>query len=223
MTCTTHQIEDMTYLEYRTGPRETPDALPCVLVLHWMGAQPQDMLPLCTDFPLPARFLIPSGSYPCQPGYSWYPLDFYQRPLEQQAPIIRATAARVAAFLHAATQQVPCRGKPFAMGMSQGGDLSYALAAYHSDLIAGALPLGARWSPEFPRLIGELTAAPHPPIWAFHGAADPIVPLAEVEAGVAWLRQRGIVAQLQSYPEVGHGISRQMIADMHRVLQRAMA
>jgi predicted peptidase len=41
-------------------------------------------------------------------------------------------------------------------------------------------------------------------VWAFHGAKDPIVPLAESERMVATLRRVGNHARLTVYPDAEH-------------------
>ena len=42
------------------------------------------------------------------------------------------------------------------------------------------------------------------PVWAFHGAQDPVVPVADSEWMVEALRQAGGDARLTVYPEAGH-------------------
>lgn len=218
---TTHELDGITYLEYCTGASAASESLPCVLVLHWMGSGPQAMLPICAGYPQPARFLLPFAPLPLGDAYTWFPLDFYDQPLAEQGATIRAIADQLAGFLRSVSQQTPYRGKAAVMGLSQGGDLSYALALYHPDTIGLALPLAGRLVPEF-RTSDAPPAQERPAIRVFHGADDQVVPVAGAEEAVSWLQAQGFDAQLERYSDVGHDIPREMVIDMYKVLQQTL-
>lgn len=218
---TTHELDGIRYLEYCTGTDAPSAELPCVLVLHWMGSGPETMLPICSAYPGAARFLLPFAPLPLGDAYTWFPLDFYDQPLTEQGTTIRAIADQLAGFLRAVSRQSPYRGRAAVMGLSQGGDLSYALALYHPQTIGLALPLAGRLVPEF-RVAEPVTQGERPAIWVFHGADDQVVPVDLAEEAVTWLQQQGFDAHLESYPDVGHDIPREMVVDMYKVLQQAL-
>jgi predicted peptidase len=97
-------------------------------------------------------------------------------------------------------------------GLSQGGHGAWVLAARHPELWAAAVPVcgyGAarRGGPGvFNGTAAELAAGLKAvPVWAFHGAADDVVPVGETRAMVAALEAGGARPKVTIYPGVGHG------------------
>ena len=104
-------------------------------------------------------------------------------------------------------------------GLSQGGHGSWVLAARHPDLwaavgpvcgyaaarrrdAAGRIPADA-FGGTPAELAKDLAATP---VWAFHGAIDDVVPVAETEKMVAALREAGGTPRVTIVPDVGHGV-----------------
>jgi phospholipase/carboxylesterase len=213
---TAHELNGIPYLEYCAGSSAPPEDGPLVVVMHSMAIGPRDMLPLCASFPGPARFILPQGFYPFEGGYSWFQPSFYQDEPAAQGAVLRETADRLAGLLAGLAEIYGATPRPQVTGMSQGGDLSYALALYHPGSIAAALPFGSRWLAEF----GPADGPPPdmPPLVVFHGDDDPIVPVASARETVEWFEQHGAAAQFRAYPGVGHDISAGMAADLHAVI-----
>lgn len=104
-------------------------------------------------------------------------------------------------------------------GLSQGGHGSWVLGARHPDLWAAVGPVcgyvaarrrdaaGRIPSDAFGGTAAEL-AKPlaSTPVWAFHGAIDDVVPVAETETMIAALRAAGAAPRITIVPEVGHGV-----------------
>jgi len=88
-------------------------------------------------------------------------------------------------------------------GLSMGGYGSWALGAECPHRWAAIAPIcgGGRWLNGFPKRAERLVNVP---IWAFHGAKDPVVPLAESQQLVELLAARGADVKLTIYPEAGH-------------------
>jgi len=61
-----------------------------------------------------------------------------------------------------------------------------------------------------------------PEIVAFHGDADPLVPLDEDRRGVRALEMRGVHAALQIYPGLGHTLSPGLRADLFAAMAHAL-
>jgi predicted peptidase len=83
-------------------------------------------------------------------------------------------------------------------GISMGGFGTWALASYDPDRFAAIVPICGG---------GELLAAARlrqMPIWAFHGAKDPIVPLRRSEELINALQKNNPQAKLTVYPDAMH-------------------
>lgn len=83
-------------------------------------------------------------------------------------------------------------------GVSLGGFGSWMLAPRHRDLFAAIAPVCGGGDPADARALASL------PIWAFHGDADPVVPLRHSERMVAAVREAGGAPRFTVYPGVGH-------------------
>lgn len=83
-------------------------------------------------------------------------------------------------------------------GVSMGGYGAWMLAPRHRDLFAAIAPICGGGDPEdAPDLAGL-------PIWAFHGTADPVVPVEHTTRMVEAVRAVGGEPKLTLYDGVGH-------------------
>jgi predicted peptidase len=91
-------------------------------------------------------------------------------------------------------------------GLSMGGYGAWSLALAHPERFAALAPIcgGGDILPVLLAGAQQRRALRTLGIWAFHGAKDPIVPLAESERMVAALRDVGNHVRLTVYPEGGH-------------------
>lgn len=85
-------------------------------------------------------------------------------------------------------------------GQSLGGRGTWDMISKRPDLFAAAVPLCGDGNPS------RVTAARSLPIWVFHGAQDPLVPVAESRDLVAALRTVGSPVKYTEYPDVGHDV-----------------
>jgi predicted peptidase len=83
-------------------------------------------------------------------------------------------------------------------GLSMGGFGTWAVALAAPARFAAIAPICGGGDP------GRVGALRHLPVWAFHGACDPIVPLQRSVEMVEALRQCGGNVQFTVYPEAGH-------------------
>ncbi len=88
-------------------------------------------------------------------------------------------------------------------GLSMGGYGAWHLAARLPERFAAVVPVcgGGLSSFGFPDKVCALREVP---VWAFHGAEDPVVPLSETTRLVEKLRACGGNVKLTVYPGVGH-------------------
>ena len=83
-------------------------------------------------------------------------------------------------------------------GLSMGGYGTWSLAAWFPERFAAIAPVCGIADP------ARVERLRHIPVWAFHGALDPYVPLQQDEAAVGVLRAAGGDVRLTVYPDVGH-------------------
>jgi len=88
-------------------------------------------------------------------------------------------------------------------GLSMGGYGTWHLAAAYPERFAAIAPIcgGGPWHLGFP---GKACVLRRVPIWVFHGAKDPVVPLEESQKMVKALRECGGNVRFTIYPEAGH-------------------
>lgn len=86
----------------------------------------------------------------------------------------------------------------YVTGLSMGGFGTWALIALDPDRFAAAAPICGGGTPRLMCGIGRL------PVWAFHGADDPVVPLRRSEEMADALDACGGDVRLTVYPGVGH-------------------
>ncbi len=97
-------------------------------------------------------------------------------------------------------------GRIYLTGLSMGGYGAWALGVAYPEKFAAVAPICGGGDPVVFKLHGAARAGAlkNLPIWAFHGAKDPTVPLEESERMVNALKKFGYDAKLTVYPEAGH-------------------
>ncbi len=103
-------------------------------------------------------------------------------------------------------------------GLSQGGHGAWVMGSRHPELWAAIVPVCGYAASRVRdadghALAGSFNGSPlelarplrGTAVWAFHGAADSVVPVAETEAMVAALRAAGGAPEATLLPGVGHG------------------
>jgi predicted peptidase len=83
-------------------------------------------------------------------------------------------------------------------GLSMGGFGSWSLATREPDRFAAIVPICGGGQP---LLAGRLKNVP---VWAFHGAKDPVVPVDATKEMVRALEKSGGNVKMTVYPEAGH-------------------
>lgn len=207
------EASGLEYLEVVTGGAVAADPLPIVVAMHGLGDNPESFRLLLDDLPARARIVFPRGPMPHGPdGFSWF--DFHSDDEEGSAELgagIRAAAERVAKLVVALRQKDGGPATAIVCGFSQGGMLSFALAAGHPDLVAVAIPVSGYlpsplWPTERPKI------RPLPKVLALHGEADKLIPVESARWSVEALRSNGYDGNLRSFPGVGHALSPPMRA-----------
>ena len=220
---------DMEYLEVIHVPPNTPEAarpgpdarLPMLIAIHGLGDRPEQFQDLIMDLPVTVRLIVPRGHDPVDDGFSWFPIRARSTDVAGLSRGISSAADRLALLIAELQRSRPTAGRPVVTGFSQGGMLSFALAVYHPELIAAAVPVGG-WLPPplWPSALPE--RRPLPKIVALHGEADPAVKFTPTREAIEHLEQLGWPAALKRYPEVGHAIPPKMRHELYLQLERAL-
>jgi len=92
-------------------------------------------------------------------------------------------------------------------GLSMGGFGTWSLAAYQPNRFAALAPICGGGEPQLARWLK------HIPVWAFHGAKDPLVPVERSKQMVEALEKNGGIAKLTIYSDAGHDSWTEAYAD----------
>jgi predicted peptidase len=85
-------------------------------------------------------------------------------------------------------------------GQSLGGRGTWDIISKRPDVFAAAVPLCGDGN------TSRIVAARNVPIWVFHGANDPLVPVAGSREMVAALQRAGSPVKYTEYPDVEHNV-----------------
>ena len=86
----------------------------------------------------------------------------------------------------------------YVTGLSMGGYGTWALAAAHPEKFAAIAPVCGGGNPKDAAKLAPL------PIWVFHGAKDPTVPIQRSEEMMQAIKAAGGNVKFTIYPEAGH-------------------
>jgi phospholipase/carboxylesterase len=209
------QPPSLDFLERVAAGADPSAALPMVVALHGLGDRPESFGHLFDGFPAPVRLIFPRAPDSWGKGWSWFPLG----PGAAFEEGLLRSADRVAALVRRLREQRPTQGPVVVTGFSQGGMLSFVLAARHPDLFSAVVPI-AGFLPETLRvslLQTATTAGARPKLVAYHGDADDRIPFEQGRLTVEAFTAAGFDAELRPWPNTGHTIPATM-RDDHRSL-----
>ncbi len=175
----------MKYLVYLPKDYDQKAAWPLVLFLHGSGERGDNLDLLKTHGP---PKLIGNGkefpfivvSPQCPNERSWEPL-------------------KLMALLDEIEERYKVdRDRIYVTGISMGGFGTWSLASYAPDRFAAIVPICGGGEPSQAKRIA------HIPVWVFHGAQDPTVPLDQSLKMVEALRKEGAAVKFTVYPEAKH-------------------
>lgn len=164
-------------------------AWPLVVFLHGRGEAGTDGRAQTTVGLGPALRRHPER-WPCVVVFPQKPAD--RHGWTEYEPRILATIAATRAELRIDPDRITLTG------VSMGGFGAWMLAPRHRDLFAAIAPVCGGGDPADAPDLATL------PIWAFHGTADPIVPVRHTLRMVEAVRETGGDPRLTLYPGVAH-------------------
>lgn len=208
--------KQLDYVEHVSGGADPNEPLPMLVAIHGLGGKPEEFVPIFETLSIKARLIAPRAPTPAGEGGSWYPID---SDVEARTKGIVASALRLSALIEVLTKSRPTLGKPVVTGFSQGGVLSFALAAYYAPQLSAAVPLAGS-------LPVDLPPPMKPPagfvVRAFHGKDDQRIPYQDGVRTVAWLKRAKVTATIKGYAGVAHALSDSMREQAKREITRLL-
>ena len=215
-------------IEIETGPAPTAT----VIVLHGLGADGNDFVPIARELALdavgPVRFVFPhapvmpvtiNNGYPMRAWYDILEADLVRR--EDEAGLRRSLASVEALLAAQEARGIPA-GRTVLAGFSQGCAMALLAGLRHGERLAGIaglsgyLPLASTTAAE--RAGANATT----PIFLAHGEQDGVVAVQRGEASRDALQALGYEVQWHSYP-MAHSVCMEEVADLNRWLLRVLA
>lgn len=199
------------YESFLLGTSDQSAEQPLIIPLHFMGSSPTQICDiLLRDVDFSARVIAPYGRFPFEDQYSWFPEALYDKPEPEQVKFIDHCADILLENVARWQEEFPTFGKPIFLGVSQGGDICFSLAAKFGDQFSLCLPVAGRL------LRDKITRQPDSGIVrVHHGVDDPIVPIATAREAAAQLQAASLDVQLREYAGVTHAVPAEMQQAIH--------
>jgi phospholipase/carboxylesterase len=195
-----------------SGPSAQPAAggapRSLVIFLHGYGSNGEDLIglaPYWRDALPHTLFLAPNAPEPCPGapgGYQWWALSDLSP--TARAAGVRKPAAVLDAYIDA---QLAAHGlaedRLALVGFSQGTMMALHVGPRRQKALAGIVGFsGMLADPE--ALVSEVRSKP--PVLLVHGDADPVLPVASLQAASSDLKQQGFEVSAYASPGLAHSI-----------------
>lgn len=207
---------ELNYFEMITGDIAEARSRPLIVAIHGLGDNPEHFSSLFGGFPSAARFILLEAPTPYLEGFSWFPFRT-SAPDESLTPSVARAGDKIASAITALQGQAAVDLPVILTGFSQGGMLSYVVALQHPHLVSAALPIAGY----LPAALVPASAEKAPPIFAFHGDQDRVIPIDRAQRTVAQLTSLGCSVHLATYP-LTHETSPQLRADLFARLEEQL-
>jgi len=215
-------------IDIETGPN--PGA--SIIVLHGLGADGNDFVPICDELELDAvgavRFVLPHAptrKVTINAGYvmrAWYDILGTELVRVEDEAGLRASQREVQALI----ARENARGVPsqriVLAGFSQGCAMTLLTGVRHGERLAGLAGLSG-YLPLAATTAAERNAANQGvPIFQAHGLHDPMIPLQRGRASRDALQALGYAVEWHEYP-MEHSLCLEEVADLNMWLLRVLA
>lgn len=215
-------------IETETGPQ--PGAT--VIVLHGLGADGNDFVPIAQELELaaagPVRFVFPhapvipvtiNNGYRMRAWYDILGMDLVNR--EDEAGLRLSMGAVEALLAREKERGIPA-GRIVLAGFSQGCAMALLTGLRHKERLAGIAGLSG-YLPLAQSTIAERSDANAlTPIFMGHGRQDNVVPLERGKTSREALRALGYEVDWHEYP-MAHSVCMEEIADLNHWLLKVLA
>ena len=216
------------FLDIETGPQPAAS----VIVLHGLGADGNDFVPICDELDLaaigPVRFVFPHA--PVRPVTinggmrmrAWSDITGAELVKREDEPGLRASLTQVAALIAREVERGVAPARIVLMGFSQGCAMALLTGLRQPERLAGIVALSG-YLPLAATTLAERSAAnADTPVFMAHGLYDGVVPLARATASRDALLALGQPVEWHTYP-MQHSVAPEEVADLNRFLLRVLA
>lgn len=221
-------------IELITGGDAAAQPVASVIVLHGLGADGRDFVPIAQELDLsaigPVRFVLPSapvrpvtlnGGYGMRAWYDIYPPSRTGPRREDEAGLRESQA-----IVHQLIEREAGRGVPaqrtVLMGFSQGCAMTLLAGLRAPQRLAGLVALSG-YLPLSTQTGAEISDANRGvPVFMAHGRHDDVVIIERGEAARDALCALGYPVDWRSYP-MAHEVCLDEVADIHAFLLRVLA
>jgi phospholipase/carboxylesterase len=215
-------------LEFATGPEPTA----CVIVLHGLGADGHDFVPLCEEMDLSpigaVRYVFPhapvipvtiNGGHEMRAWYDIVVSDLGRR--EDEAGL-RESQQAIEALIQAEIDRGISASRIVLMGFSQGCAMTLMAGLRQPHQLAALVGLSG-YLPLLPLTEAERHPAnQHTPIFLAHGTHDDVVACSRGQASRDHLKALGYTVDWHDYP-MPHSVCAEEIDDIAQWLCKVLA
>jgi phospholipase/carboxylesterase len=222
-------------IEFTTGGDPTAQPVASIVVLHGLGADGSDFVPIAQALDLaaigPVRFVFPSapvrpvtinGGYQMRAWYDIYPPGSEPAvPRCEDGPGLRESQAIVQQLLDREVQRGVPADRVVLMGFSQGCAMTLLAGLRAPQRLAGLVALSG-YLPLTDQTGAEISDANRGlPVFMAHGAFDDVVVPERGESARAALAALGYPVDWHSYP-MAHEVCMDEVADLNAWLVRRL-
>ncbi|MGF6772381.1 phospholipase/carboxylesterase [Paraburkholderia sp. GAS199] len=188
-----------------------PNPKVAVILLHGLGADANDFVPLVPELPLASgtavRFVFPNApdmAVTANNGYvmrAWYDIRSFES-IDHQVDEagIDASCATVRQLIAAQNARGIPTSNIFLAGFSQGGAMTYSAGLTHPEALAGLIVMSG-YLPSRAFIESRLAPANRAtPVFAAHGSYDDILPIQLGETARDFARAQGNTVEWHAYP-----------------------
>jgi phospholipase/carboxylesterase len=208
------------------------DPTATILILHGLGADGNDFVPLMQELELdalgPVRFVFPHA--PVMPvtingGYrmrAWYDVLGFDEDAPQDEEGLRRSQQQVQALIAREQERGIDPGRIVLAGFSQGCAVSLLTGLRQREPLAGIVGMSG-YLPLADRTAAERSEASlRTPIFLAHGTQDEVVALDRGEASRDALRSLGYDIEWHEYP-MGHSVCARELQELNAFLVRVLS
>lgn len=208
-----------------------PNPVAAIIVLHGLGADGNDFVPICNEIDLraigPVRYVFPSApemAVTINGGCvmrAWYDIVGTQIDRQEDEAGLRSSMARVAALIDRERERGIPAQRIVLMGFSQGCAMTLLAGLRYPERLAGLVALSG-YLPLAATTAAERTDANAlTPIFIGHGRSDGVVPMARAQFAQTSLKQLGYDIEWHDYP-MAHSVCAEEVADLNRWLLQVL-
>jgi phospholipase/carboxylesterase len=211
------------------GPENLPPGAPVVLILHGLGTNANDLLPLCEELHLPpCRYVLPDAPLHLpgydQGAYAWY--DFQTNDRKQIEDSRDYLFKVMDSFAKDPNGGAALGGKEGArplilVGFSEGGVMALEAGLNYKGEIAAIVSMSG-YIPDPSATLTDAKAPFGTPILLIHGIKDGVVPVEGSRHATQLLKRKGYKPILRLFP-MTHTITTESLGEASKFIQGVLA